>query len=102
MAEIAGKNVEQTEDGYLINPSDWTKEIAVEIAKQEGIELSDAHWKVIDFVQSDFKAKGVLPSIRRLKKAGGIDTKEFYALFPDGPLKKAARIAGLSKPASCV
>ncbi len=101
--DIAGVTVEVNEEGYLTNPEQWTKAIAAELAQQEGIgELSDGHWKVIDFLQQDFKEKGVMPSIRRVKNAGGIPTKELYELFPNGPLKKSSKIAGLPKPASCV
>jgi TusE/DsrC/DsvC family sulfur relay protein len=100
--EIAGITVNVTEDGYLTDPSQWTRDIAEAIAAEEGITLSDAHWKVIDFLKKDYESTGTLASIRRINKTGGIPTKEFYTLFPDGPLKKAARIAGLSRPASCV
>lgn len=100
--EIAGKTVDVTEEGYLINPSQWTKEVAQAVAAEEGISLTDAHWKVIDFLKKDFAETGVLASMRRINKTGGIPTKDLYDLFPEGPLKKAARIAGLPKPTSCV
>ena len=100
--EFAGKTISITEDGYLDNPSQWTREVAQAIAAEEGIPLTDAHWKVIDFLKKDFAAAGVLASMRRINKTGGIPTKDLYELFPDGPLKKAARIAGLPKPTSCV
>ena len=101
--DIAGIKVNVNEEGFLTDHSQWTREIAVEIAKEEGLaDLTEGHWKVLDFLQSDYKEKGALPSIRRVKNAGGVPTKELYQLFPEGPLKKAARIAGLPKPASCV
>lgn len=100
--EIAGKTINITEDGYLADPSQWTREVAGAIAAEEGVTLTDAHWKVIDFLKKDFTATGTLPTMRRINKTGGIPTKELYELFPDGPLKKAARIAGLPKPTSCV
>ncbi|TCS81057.1 TusE/DsrC/DsvC family sulfur relay protein [Tepidibacillus fermentans] len=105
MAEklIAGYTVDVNEEGYLTNPDQWNKEIAAEIAQELGLgELTERHWKVIEFLQNDFKANGKLPTIRRVNKVGGISTKELYELFPDGPLVKAAKVAGLSKPASCV
>lgn len=104
MAEklIAGVNVNVTEEGYLTDPSQWTKEIAIELAKELEIELSDAHWDVINYLQKEFKETGKVPTIRRMKKVGGIDTKVLYSLFPEGPVVKATKIAGLSKPASCV
>jgi TusE/DsrC/DsvC family sulfur relay protein len=100
--QIAGKTVSVSEEGYLTDPSQWTREVAQAIAVEEGITLTDAHWKVIDFLKKDFTATGTLASMRRINKTGGIPTKELYELFPVGPLKKAARIAGLPKPTSCV
>jgi len=100
--EIAGKNISVTEEGYLTDPSQWTKEVAQAIAAEEGITLTDGHWKVLNFLKKDFAEVGVLPSMRRINKTGGIPTKDLYELFPDGPLKKAARISGLPKPTSCV
>ncbi len=100
---IAGKTVQVDEEGYLTDHTQWTKEMAAELAQEVGIDsLTDDHWKVIDFLQKDYEAKGKLPSIRRIKKVGDIPTKELYDLFPGGPLKKASKIAGFQKPASCV
>jgi tRNA 2-thiouridine synthesizing protein E len=100
---IAGKQVEVTDEGYLVSAAEWTREMAAEIAAGEGIAaLGESHWKVISYLQSETKATGTMPSIRKLKATGVMPTKELYELFPDGPLKKAAKIAGLPKPASCV
>ena len=100
---IAGKMISLDKNGYLSDAAQWTKEVAAEIAKEEGIDtLTDDHWKVIDFLRLDTEKNGSSPTIRRLNKTGGIDTKLLYSLFPGGPLKKATRIAGLSKPSSCV
>ncbi len=99
---LAGKTVEVTDDGFLVNPDDWTEEMAAELAKEEGIEeLTDMHWKVINFMRQEYKEKGQIPTIRRIKNAG-IPIKDLYQLFPDGPAKKAAKIAGLGKPQGCV
>ena len=90
-------------DGFMTDFSQWTREVAAAIAKEEGIaELTSAHWKVIEFMQKDFKENGQVPSIRKLNKSGVIGTKELYALFPGGPAKKAAKIAGMKKPEGCV
>jgi len=72
------------------------------LAKEVGIDLTDAHWKVIEFIDKDFREKGVVPGMRRMNKVGGFATRDLYALFPEGPIKKAARIAGYPKPVSCV
>jgi len=104
MAEkvIAGKTVNVNEEGYLTDHSQWTREIAAAIAADLKIELNEDHWKVMDFLQKDAVENKTSPTIRRLKKIGGIDIKLLYSLYPDGPLKKATKIAGLLKPVSCI
>jgi len=100
---LAGKTVEVDGEGFLLNPEDWTEEMAKELAREVGIsELTDRHWRVVNFMRQDFNEKGQIPTIRRMKNAGGIPTKELYELFPDGPAKKAAKISGLGKPQGCV
>lgn len=97
----AGINVDVTDDGYLTDPNQWSKEVAIEIAKEEGIDLTDKHFAVIDFIREK-SAKGEALTIRSIGKSGIIDTKGFYDSFPGAPLKKATRIAGIAKPSSCV
>lgn len=100
---LAGKTVEVDAEGFLVNPSDWTEEMAPLLAEKMGIyELTDRHWDVIRFMRKEFEERGQIPTIRRIKNAGGIPTKELYQLFPEGPAKKAAFIAGLGKPQGCV
>lgn len=101
---IAGVTVQVNEDGFLTNPAEWTKEIGVEIAKEEGIpELSADHWKVIDFSRKSAESSGgASPTLRTITSGCNITTKELFALFPKGPAKKVARIAGLGKPEGCV
>ena len=102
-AEFAGKTVELDADGNLVNLADWNEDVARAIATEEGIaELTDEHWKVINFMRQVFEAEGDAPSIRRLGKESGVDTKGLYRLFPKGPAKKSARIAGLPKPKGCI
>lgn len=101
--EIAGVQVDFDDEGFMTNPDQWNKDIAQVLAREEGIdELTEGHWKVIEFMRSDFKEKGQAPTIRRLNKVGGVPTKDLYTLFPKGPAKKAAKIAGLGKPQGCV
>jgi TusE/DsrC/DsvC family sulfur relay protein len=100
---IAGKNVQVNEEGYMTNPAEWTKEIAVELAKVEGlVELSPAHWKVIDFARQKAAESGASPTLRTITSNAGVTTKELFSLFPKGPAKKVAKIAGLGKPEGCV
>ena len=98
---IAGKKVDVTEDGYLVNPSEWTTEIAAELASDEGIELTDKHFEVLEYLRSKHEGSASL-TIRLVGKSGIVDIKQFYQLFPGGPLKKASKIAGIPKPSSCV
>jgi len=103
MAEktIAGTTVTVNDEGYLEDPEQWTKEIAVEIAKELNIDLSDKHYEVIHFLREKF-LEGTPLTIRKVGKSGIVDIKEFYKLFPGGPLKFSSKIAGIPKPASCV
>lgn len=101
--EILGKQLELDADGNLKNMADWNEDVAKELAKEEGIEeLTERHWAVINFMRKEFQEKGDAPSIRKLTKESGVNTKELYELFPKGPAKKAARIAGLPKPKGCI
>ncbi len=99
---IAGKNVEVNDEGFMTNPAEWTKEIAVEIAREEGITLTDNHWKVIDFARQSAVKSGAAPTLRTITSNAGVNTKELFTLFPKGPAKKVARISGLGKPEGCV
>ena len=100
---LAGKTLALDGDGNLANRNDWNEEIAKEIAAIEGIpELTAQHWAVINFMRTVFAKEGDAPSIRRLTKESGVDTKTLYQLFPKGPAKRAARIAGLPKPKGCI
>ncbi|MEJ5314220.1 MULTISPECIES: TusE/DsrC/DsvC family sulfur relay protein [Anaerolinea] len=100
---IAGKTVQVNDEGFMTNPAEWTKEIAVELAKEEGIEeLTEQHWKVIDFCRQAGMSSGKAPTLRQITTGTGLSTKELFALFPKGPAKKVARISGLGKPEGCV
>lgn len=99
---IAGKSIQVNDEGFMLNPGEWTKEIAAEIAKEEGIpELTAGHWKVIDFCRQN-AGDGKSPTLRTITNGTGLSTKELFALFPKGPAKKVAHIAGLGKPEGCV
>lgn len=98
---INEKTIDVNEEGYLIDFSQWDKDVAIEIAKEEGITLTDKHWEVIKYLQEAHKNEISL-TIRKVGKSGIVDIKELYALFPEGPLKKATKIAGIPKPVSCI
>jgi len=99
--EYAGTTVNVDEQGYLTDFSQWTRDVGVGIATEEDVTITNRHWEVINFIQDQFKKDSPL-SIRKIGKSGVVDIKEFYKLFPDGPLKKASRIAGIPKPKSCI
>jgi len=90
-------------EGFMTDHTQWNADIAAAFAEEEGIgALTDRHFAVIDFMRKEFEEKGTGPSIRRLTKESGVPTKELYQLFPGGPAKKAARIAGIKKPQGCI
>ena len=100
---IAGTPVDVNEEGFLTDPSQWNEEIAVEIARREGIDpLTDRHWEVVRFMRAEFEATGSGPTVRVLGKTSGVPVKELYQLFPKGPAKLAAKIAGIPKPRGCI
>jgi tRNA 2-thiouridine synthesizing protein E len=98
---IAQKSISVNEEGYLTNFTQWDKEIGEEIAKENNIALTTKHWEVIDYIQDEFKKESPL-TIRKIGKSGVVDIKQFYELFPVGPLKTATKIAGIPKPAGCI
>lgn len=97
----AGLQIEVNDDGYLLNSSQWNKEVATEIAKEEGIDLTNKHFEVINLIREKVNNGDPL-SIRGIGKSGVVDIKEFYQLFPGAPLKKATKISGVPKPESCI
>lgn len=100
---VAGKEIQVNDEGFMTNPAEWTKEIAVEMAKEEGIaELTETHWKVIDFCRATAASSGATPTLRTITDGAGVTTKELFGLFPKGPAKKVAKISGLGKPEGCV
>jgi tRNA 2-thiouridine synthesizing protein E len=95
--------------GYLLDSTLWTKQLAAEIAQLENVIMSDEHWQVIYFVREFYEQFNTSPAIRALVKAmenkygkDKISSRYLYRLFPDGPAKQATKIAGLPKPARCI
>ena len=99
----AGRDVNLTDDGFFADSSQWTPQIAEEVAKEAGIApLNKAHWQVITFCREDAAREGQPPGVRRIAKLSGIGMKELYELFPKGPGKLAAKVSGLPKPQGCI
>ena len=100
---LGGRDFEVDEEGFLANPSEWEPELAICLARAQGInELTEDHWKVINFLRSYYLEFGIAPMIRRLVKETGFSLKHIYELFPSGPAKGACKLAGLPKPTGCV
>ncbi len=101
--QIELTQVERDAEGFLADPAQWTRELGVEIARENGIdELTDRHWLVIEFMRNRYLETGNAPSIRSLGKESGVPVKELYQLFPKGPAKLAAKIGGIPKPHGCI
>jgi tRNA 2-thiouridine synthesizing protein E len=99
---IAGRTLEVNEEGFLAHPDEWTDDLAVELARLIGIEMTEAHWVPIRFLRTDYAAMGETPTLRRVTTQTGIDVKTLFGLFPKKPAKKMAYVAGLPKPKGCV
>jgi dissimilatory sulfite reductase related protein len=96
-------HVDVDPEGFLLDATQWTRELAAEIARAAGIErLTDRHWQVVDFMRTTYLETGSAPTIRSLGKLSGVPIKELYQLFPKGPAKLAAKIAGIPKPRGCI
>ncbi len=93
--------VEVNEEGYLKNASQWTPDLANEMAREADIILTPKHFEVLNWLRAK-QAEGVALSIRKVGNSGIVDIKEFYQLFPGGPLKICSKIAGIPKPVSCI
>ncbi len=96
------ENVVLNDEGFMTDAAQWTEDLAVALAEQEGIALTDAHWTVINFCREQAAESGAAPTLRQITKGSGISTKELFQLFPKGPAKKVAKISGLGKPEGCV
>ncbi|MFD1803058.1 TusE/DsrC/DsvC family sulfur relay protein [Mixta tenebrionis] len=104
-----GQNIARDAQGYLLNPADWSEELALLIAAEESIEMSEAHWEVVHFVRGFYMEFNTSPAVRMLVKAMAQkfgpekgNSRYLFRLFPDGPAKQATKIAGLPKPVKCL
>ncbi|MBI4665845.1 MAG: TusE/DsrC/DsvC family sulfur relay protein [Nitrospinae bacterium] len=107
--ELDGVSYETDEDGYLLNLDKWNKDVAGYLAQTEGIQMTENHWEVVNFLREYYDEYKIAPMIRILTKAIGKklgpekgNTKYLYELYPGGPAKQACKIAGLPKPTGCV
>lgn len=98
----AGTPVDVDNDGFIIDGRAWTAPMGEAIASESGLQMTPAHWKVVNFARADFLKEGQSPGPRRITANTGVTTKELYQLFPKGPGKLVAKIAGIPKPKSCL
>lgn len=97
----AGQTITLNNEGYMTDMNQWNHDIATEMAKEDNIDLSARHFDVLEYLR-DQQKKDVALTIRGVGKSGVVDIKEFYELFPKGPLKISSRLAGIPKPKSCI
>ena len=101
--ELGGSQLEIDEDGFIQEPDKWNEGVAADLAKTEGVDdLTDEHWKVVNYLREYYLEFGVAPMIRKLCKSTGFKLNKIYELFPSGPAKGACKVAGLPKPTGCV
>ena len=101
--ELGGKQIEIDEDGFIQDPNAWDEAVANDLAKTEGVdEMTEDHWKVVNYLREYNLEFNMAPMIRKLCKATSFKLKEIYDLFPSGPAKGACKVAGLPKPTGCV
>lgn len=104
--QLAG--VARDDDGFLLDPADWSEALALELARADGIELSPAHWEILHLLRRYFDQHAIAPAMRPLvnivrRELGAEKGRSIYLLrlFPQKPALLANRIAGLPRPEHC-
>ncbi|MDJ0657068.1 MAG: TusE/DsrC/DsvC family sulfur relay protein [Xanthomonadales bacterium] len=106
---VAGRELAFDQAGYLADWDQWDRDVARALAAEDELELSPAHWEIIEFLRDYYEEFAMAPPIRLLLKAVAArlgqdkgQSRYLYRLFPEGPAKQACRYAGLPKPVSCI
>ena len=101
---LAGAEIEVNDEGFFVDANQWTEDMAPELAEEWGVPtpLTEQHWTVLRYMRQEYFEKGTGPTVRKLGKSSGVTVKELYQLFPKGPAKLAARVAGIPKPRGCI
>ncbi|MDE1949182.1 MAG: TusE/DsrC/DsvC family sulfur relay protein [Burkholderiales bacterium] len=99
---VEGVELETDDQGYLLE-ADYRDETVRVIAAAEGIELGERHWLVVNYLRDEYREHGHTPNFRNMLKGladrlPGCDSKALYDLFPVGPAKQGAKVAGLPQP----
>ncbi len=96
-------HLEVDDDGFIQHPELWNEKVALALASADGTrELTEAHWKIINYIRTYYHQHDIAPMIRKMVKETGYSLREIYELFPSGPAKGACKVAGLPKPTGCV
>jgi len=93
-------------EGYIVDPDDWSEELANELAESEGLQLSDDYWPILNFMRAYWEEHKVIPDVRHvikhLSENLGYSKKDakqaIFKLFPYGYVKQACKIAGMQRP----
>ncbi|MDJ0807487.1 MAG: TusE/DsrC/DsvC family sulfur relay protein [Gammaproteobacteria bacterium] len=102
--EVNGTTIETTENGYLVDQTQWSEDVAKVIAEAEGVSLSEKAWEIINYLRDEyFNNGGNQPNERNMVKhfkgewtdLDKVDAKALYVHFPKGPAKQASKVAGL-------
>jgi TusE/DsrC/DsvC family sulfur relay protein len=93
---------ERDGDGYLVDPAEWTPEIARAMAEADGVDIDDVKWEQILKAREFYEEHAVVPPIRKFSKHIGADQKEMFKLWMTGPMKPITKYGGLPKPTGCV
>jgi len=102
-AQLAGRDIDIDEDGFIQDPDVWDEALASALAETEGVsDMTEAHWNIVNYLRNYYLEFGVAPMIRKLVKETKTPLKQIYELFPSGPAKGACKVAGLPKPTGCV
>lgn len=102
-ATFSSTSVDLTDDGFFARPEQWAEAMVPDLAAREGIDpMTEAHWHVVRVMRAEYVAKGAGPALRALSRTSGVPMKRLFELFPKGPAKVAARIAGIPKPRGCI
>jgi len=109
MIVIKGKEIETDAEGYLAQLDEWSEEVASYLAEQDDLQLTDEHWKLLNWIRAYYQENGTAPNLRVMQKLlkdelgdEWADKKRLFELFPYGPAKQGARYAGMPKPTGCV
>lgn len=109
MIHVNGREITTDAEGYLANLDDWSEDVAEYLSRQDSLELTERHWRLLNWIRKYYQENGTAPNLRVMTKTIGddlggewADKKFLFDLFPYGPAKQAARYAGMPKPTGCV